>query len=91
MPNKTAVPLTVSDMDYFYGEGEDLLFDDVFPHRVRNDGPLRRVSLIMDVHRNFGNIFVDFFNSILLWALQYNPTVVEISKNIDNISPIVRQ
>ena len=77
----------MSGKDHFYGEGADLLFDDIALHNVRNDGPLRRVSLIMDVHRTFENPFIDIFNRLLLRAVQYNPTVLSILENINTLSP----
>ena len=80
-----AVPLTILEKKYFYGEGEDLLFDDLARHHVRNEGPLRRVSLIIDIKRDFGHFFVDLLNSVILRAVEWNPTVLHIVENTETM------
>ncbi len=69
-----------------YGEGEDFFFDDTVVHKVGNMGDKRRVSLFLDVRRNFNNVFLDSLNWFILWASQFNPTVAEAIKNAEDLS-----
>ena len=61
------------DQEYYYGNGEDIIFDDVVWHSVRNDNNARRISLFLDVRRWFNNTFVDALNGFVLWGVTYNP------------------
>jgi aspartyl/asparaginyl beta-hydroxylase (cupin superfamily) len=43
--------LVVNGQDYFWKEGEGVLFDDSYPHSVVNSCPELRAVLIVDVER----------------------------------------
>ncbi len=45
------VTLTINDQPYQIANGESLLWDDTYPHSVRNDTEQWRVALLMDVFR----------------------------------------
>lgn len=45
------VTLTIADKPYRIANGESLLWDDTYPHSVRNDTDQWRIALLMDVFR----------------------------------------
>lgn len=43
--------LTIDGVDYRIGSGDSLLWDDTFPHEVRNASDRPRIALLLDVRR----------------------------------------
>jgi aspartate beta-hydroxylase len=51
VPAERPPKLVVNAQDYFWKEGEGVLFDDSWPHAVVNDSPHMRAVLVIDVRR----------------------------------------
>jgi aspartate beta-hydroxylase/beta-hydroxylase len=51
VPRQRPPKLVVRSQDYHWKEGEAVLFDDSWPHRVVNDSPEMRAVLVIDVRR----------------------------------------
>lgn len=45
------VTLKIADRSYRIGNGEAILWDDTYPHSVRNDSERWRIALLMDIYR----------------------------------------
>lgn len=64
VPTRKPPKLVVKGQDYHWKEGEAVLFDDSYPHKVVNDSPETRAVLIVDVRRplpmvpNLLNLFI---------------------------------
>jgi aspartate beta-hydroxylase len=48
---RPATVLTLDGIDYRIGSGDSLLWDDTFPHEVRNVSDRPRIALLLDVRR----------------------------------------
>jgi aspartate beta-hydroxylase len=48
---RPAAVLTIDHREYRVGNGECLLWDDTFPHEVRNHGDQVRIALLLDIRR----------------------------------------
>ncbi len=60
------VILTIDDKPYRLGNGEALLWDDTYPHRVENTTAEWRIALLLDVYRaNMPGLLRMFTNSII--------------------------
>ena len=46
-----AVTLTIDGIGHRIGDGEALLWDDTYPHEVKNDSGQWRIALLMDIRR----------------------------------------
>ena len=63
------VTLTIADQTYRLGDGDALLWDDTYPHSVRNDTDEWRIALLMDVYRiNMPAPLRAFTNSVIALA-----------------------
>lgn len=51
VPTQRPPKIVVNSQDYYWKEGEGVLFDDSWPHRVVNDSPQTRAVLVIDVRR----------------------------------------
>ena len=49
---RPAAVLALNDEEYRVGSGEDLLWDDTYPHEVWNNSDEMRAALLLDVRRN---------------------------------------
>lgn len=49
-----------------WSNGQDLMFDDCYLHRAANKTTERRLVLILDVRREFGRFWLDWFNRVFL-------------------------
>lgn len=49
---RPASVLALNDEEYRVGSGEDLLWDDTYPHEVWNNSDEMRAALLLDVRRN---------------------------------------
>jgi aspartate beta-hydroxylase len=49
--NTPAAPLIIAEEPYYLGSGDDLLWDDTYPHAVWNDSHAIRTALLLDVLR----------------------------------------
>jgi len=73
--------LVVNNTKHIWQEGEDVMFDDNFLHLVENNSKSTRVILFLDIQRKYNNLFIDWFNTILLRFIQYNDTVGKMVNN----------
>jgi len=48
---RPATVLTIDGIEYHIASGEALLWDDTFPHEVRNDSEAPRIALLLDIRR----------------------------------------
>jgi aspartyl/asparaginyl beta-hydroxylase (cupin superfamily) len=72
--------ISVNNQKLHYYAGEDILFDDMFIHWVRNDTQEARVILFLDIKRDFGNPILNLMNNIFLqWSVS-NEHVQELLK-----------
>ena len=76
--------LKVNDKNYYWEEGSDIFFDDTYIHSAENNTDSPRVVLFLDIKKKFDNIFLDTINDILFYYSEYNETVLNIVKNINN-------
>jgi len=79
--------LCVNGERYVWREGEGVLFDDTYPHKVYNPTRGTRVVIYMDVVRNFNSKRMNAYNKSLIDAL-YNMAIVknEVRKTETQIS-----
>ena len=75
--------LTVNGIKYRWKEGEDIMFDDTFPHSVINRSDESRVILFLDIKKKFNNLFLDSLNTILLYLSKFNETVDHIVEKVN--------
>ena len=64
-----ATVLTVDDEEYRIRDGESLLWDDTYPHEVRNSSDQVRVALLMDVRRRGMPLDMAVLSSVLVGAI----------------------
>jgi len=73
--------LRINGLTYHWKEGEDVLFDDTYYHEVMNlSHNESRVVLLLDMKRNFKNIFLDTLNDLFLLFAKYHDRVVGVTK-----------
>lgn len=56
-------------------EGQDMMFDDLFRHRVQNNTSQRRIILFMDIKRDFKNPVINGINNALLKIAKTNDMI----------------
>jgi beta-hydroxylase len=61
--------ICVNGEKYNWTEGEGVLFDDTYPHKVYNNTTEDRVVLYMDVLRPFLNPFLDVLNRFVIYLV----------------------
>jgi aspartyl/asparaginyl beta-hydroxylase (cupin superfamily) len=61
--------ICVNGEKYSWTEGEGVLFDDTYPHKVYNNTTEDRVVLYMDVLRPFLNPFLDLLNRFVVYLV----------------------
>lgn len=61
--------ICVNGEKYSWTEGEGVLFDDTYPHKVYNNTDEDRVVLYMDVMRPFLNPFLDILNKFVVYLV----------------------
>lgn len=78
VPEESPPRINVKDQYYTWKEGESILFDDTWMHRVLNDSSGMRVVLLIDVKRKLP-FPLNIMNSILLKTLgtRYGKSVME--------------
>ena len=67
--DRTNVFICVNGEKYNWTEGEGVLFDDTYPHKVYNNTNEDRVVLYMDVLRPFLNPFLDVLNKFVVYLV----------------------
>lgn len=58
--------LTIDGVDHRIGNGESLLWDDTFPHEVRNNSDKPRIALLLDVRRRDMPVDMELLSRILI-------------------------
>lgn len=61
-----ATVLTIDGIDYRLAEGESLLWDDTFPHEVRNNSDKLRIALLLDVRRQGMPLDMELLSRLLI-------------------------
>jgi len=89
VPHPDLCPLHILGKPYYYAEGQDIYFDDTVEHRVDNMSDKRRVSLFLDVRRDFGHFLPNLVNSVGMFIARHLPQVDEAVTNANNLSPNV--
>jgi aspartyl/asparaginyl beta-hydroxylase (cupin superfamily) len=67
--DRNNVFICVNGEKYNWTEGEGVLFDDTYPHKVYNNTNEDRVVLYMDVLRPFLNPFLDLLNRFVVYLV----------------------
>jgi aspartate beta-hydroxylase len=62
--------LNVADDEYRLGDGDWLLWDDTYPHEVRNNTDAVRVALLLDVWRRGMPIDMEIFSRLLMHVVR---------------------
>jgi len=78
--------INVNGTTLTWKEGDDLMFDDLFPHYVENNTDQHRVILFLDIKRDFHNVFVNFINTIFLRFIKSNDALTETIHNVNNFT-----
>ena len=68
VPQNSPPSIRIKDRDYTWREGEGVLFDDTWPHEIKNDCPDIRAVLIPDMPRPMTGIASLVSHSIVLLA-----------------------
>jgi hypothetical protein len=69
---------------YIWNEGEGVLFDDLYPHYVKNPSNKTRVVLYLDIIRNSDNPFVNGLNNIGIHLIETSLILNYFMKNQHN-------
>lgn len=67
-------------------EGDDIMFDDMFPHFVVNNTPDTRVVLFLDIVRDFKNLNINNLNKCVLAISGTNDIVENTVMNSNNFN-----
>jgi len=67
--------IDVAGQRLHWREGEDLIFDDMFPHFVENNTEEDRVVLFLDFQREISNPALNLLNSVMLRFIRCNDQV----------------
>jgi aspartate beta-hydroxylase len=62
--------LTIDGTDYRIGDGDSLLWDDTYPHEVRNRSEQPRIALLLDVRRRDMPRDMEFLSRVLISAVR---------------------
>ena len=68
--------------------GEDIMFDDMFLHHVENNTNQRRVILFLDIKRDFGSMYLNTINTIMMRFIKSNEHLVETVKKANESSQV---
>ena len=71
----------VNDIPYHWEKGKDVIFDDTFLHDVKNESNETRVVLFLDIKKEFNNLFLNSLNSLVLYFIKFNDSVISIVDN----------
>jgi ornithine lipid ester-linked acyl 2-hydroxylase len=72
-------------------DGKDIMFDDLYTHRVQNNTNESRVILFVDIKKKFNNFFVNLLNKIILYIFKHNYNKdFEVNKNVNTINNILK-
>ena len=63
--------------------GQDILFDDMYTHWVKNETNEERVVLFLDIEKKFHNLLFNVINKVILYLIKYYNS--ELSNYITNI------
>lgn len=74
-PDPGLDPTFKESLRYHWGEGESVLFDDVFPHWVRNDSEEVRVILFVDIKRPLKTLLAKSLQGMADLANHHHPGV----------------
>jgi aspartyl/asparaginyl beta-hydroxylase (cupin superfamily) len=77
--------ITVNGIKLYWGEGQDLMFDDMFLHHVENNTSEKRVVLFLDIIREFSDPILDIFNKIILKFIKYDNVLTEVLRKVNKI------
>ena len=77
--------IIVGKYKYVWRAGEDMIFDDMFLHFAQNNTQTTRVVLILDILRDFDNVFISFLNRAFVRISDYNQTKREIINRVNSI------
>ena len=66
-------------------EGKDLLLDETYWHYIHNSTDEPSVILMLDIKRNFNNIFIDKLNNFILYISKFNITVTNIVNKTNSL------
>ncbi len=68
---RPAAVLTIADRDFRIGDGEWLLWDDTYPHEVRNGSDEVRIALLLDVWRRDMPIDMEWLSRLVLGLVRF--------------------
>lgn len=74
----------------YWREGQDIMFDDMFPHEVQNNSNEVRVILFLDIKRDFHNIFLNMINTIALQFIKSNDILKDVINNVNSQTNILK-
>jgi hypothetical protein len=69
---------------HVWRDGEDVVFDDMYEHGVRNDTELTRVVLFVDLRRHFGDAALDRLNDQMIRSAQSNEILQSKVRHIND-------
>jgi aspartate beta-hydroxylase len=62
--------LTINGVDHRIADGECLLWDDTYPHEVKNDSDEQRIALLLDVRRRDMPLDMELFSRLLIGVIR---------------------
>lgn len=83
--NRENVFICVNGIKYNWTEGQGVLFDDCYAHKVYNDTEEDRIVLYMDIERPSQNLFFKIFNKILIQVMQNIPSIKKEAKDTETL------
>lgn len=72
--------LCVNKIKYVWEEGKGVLWDDTYPHGVRNDTDESRVVIYMDIRRVDVSFFAEKLFDLTQWIIKKSPVIKEEMK-----------
>jgi aspartyl/asparaginyl beta-hydroxylase (cupin superfamily) len=70
VPKKGECKLVVDGKDYFWKEGESVLFDDTYLHEVQNNTDEVRIALLLDIKRKIPG-FLKYYDFFIFKLIQF--------------------
>ena len=80
--------IVVDGKKLHWKEGDDIMFDDMVNHHVENNTSEKRVVLFLDVKRDFGSLFLNAVNRLMLKYIKCNDALVS---TVDKVNILSRQ
>jgi aspartyl/asparaginyl beta-hydroxylase (cupin superfamily) len=68
--------ISVNKKKYYWENGKDVMFNDMLEHYVENNTDESRIILLLDIKKDFNNIFINALNTFLLYFTQFNDTII---------------